>query len=188
MLVANGHVIKYSPNAPRKQLPLLLQYDGRRFQRAPSVPGSYFGDPHEGRGLAVADFDADGDLDVAISDIKEPLALLENQFHARNRCLALNLVGVRSNRDAIGARVELQTSERTRSRQLTGGGSYLSHSSSRLSFTLSEKSERRLLVVHWPSGATQTLDASELDGQVTLVEGDADRESSGRVYVRKEFK
>ncbi|HUY90726.1 MAG TPA: CRTAC1 family protein [Pirellulales bacterium] len=187
MIVANGHVIKYSPNAPRKQLPLLLQYDGRRFQRAPSAPGSYFGDPHEGRGLAVADFDLDGDLDLAVSDLKDSLALLENRFRDDNRCLALTLIGVRSNRDAVGALVELRTSAGTRFRQVTGGGSYLSHSARSLYFALPKDSEAGTLVVHWPSGLTQTLDARSLAGQVTLLEPVSEGEPSPRLSLGRNF-
>lgn len=188
VMVANGHVIKYSPNSPRKQRPLLLQYDGRRFHRAPSAPGSYFGDPHEGRGLAVADFDQDGDQDAAISDLKAPLALIENRFHDRNRYLSLNLIGVRSNRDAVGARVELRAGKETRMRQIVGGGSYLSHNSRAIYFALPERDEQRSLVVHWPSGQVQTLDATSLAGQATLLEPDAEGEPSPRLYVRKEFR
>ena len=187
MLVANGHVIKYSPNAPRKQLPLLLQYDGQRYRRAASAPGSYFGDPHEGRGLAVADFDRDGDLDVAISDLKDSLALLENRFRDRNRTLALTLVGVNSNRDAIGARVELHAGEATSFRQVTGGGSYLSHSARTLYFVLPETPGPKSLVVRWPAGRVQTLDADSLSGEVTLLEPVGESEAPPRLRVRKEL-
>lgn len=186
MAIANGHVIKFPANAPRKQLPLLMQYNGRRYQRAPSAPGSYFGDPHEGRGLAVADFDADGDLDIAISHLNEPIALLENNFHKDNRTLALSLVGIRSNRDAVGARVELRRGNRVWARQITGGGSYLSHSSRCLHFCLLEHAEPESLVVHWPSGHVQILDAMALSGQVTLLEP-AEGDSSPRLFVQRKF-
>ena len=188
LMVANGHVVRFPVNSPRKQLPLLMRYDGRRFQRARSAPGTYFGDPHEGRGLAVADFDADGDLDVAISQQSEPLALLENKFHERNHALELNLIGVRSNRDAVGARVELTSGEQVWRRQIIGGGSYLSHNGRSLFFALPVQQEPRSLVVHWPSGVKQTLDASSLSGQVTLLEPASDDDSAPRLRIGKEFK
>lgn len=188
LAVANGHVQKYPVGAPRRQLPLLLQYDGRRFERMPSAPGGYFGTPHEGRGLAVCDFDADGDLDIAILNLNEPLALLENKFHEHNRFLTLNLIGIQSNRDAVGARVELQTNQGNWSRQITGGGSYLSHSSRALHFPLPKNVEPRSLIVSWPSGKTQTIDASALVGQIALLEPNAEGDSAPRLFVRSEFK
>ena len=186
LAVANGHVLKYPSGAPRKQLPLFLKYDGGRYERTLSSQGSYFGEPHEGRGLAVCDFDADGDLDIAILHLNVPLALLENKFQEHNRWLSLCLIGARSNRDAVGARVELQTNEGTWSRQITGGGSYLSHSSRSLHFPLPQEVEPQSLVVYWPSGQTQEFDASSLSGQVTLLEPKAEGDA-GRLDVRKDF-
>jgi enediyne biosynthesis protein E4 len=185
MAIANGHVIKYPANAPRKQLPLLLQYDGQRFERAPSSPGNYFGDPHEGRGLAVADYDRDGDLDIAISQLEEPLALLENQFHECNRSIGLNLIGLRSNRDAIGARIELRTDGGFYARQVTGGGSYLSHNARRIHFALPGNAKPKSLIVRWPSGKVQSLDAGSLIGEVTLLEPPAEGESKPPIFSER---
>jgi hypothetical protein len=64
----------------------------------------------------------------------------------------------------------------------------LSHNSRCLHFALPEKAEPRSLVVYWPSGLVQKLDASSLAGQVTLVEGDSEDEAAPRFFVRKEFK
>lgn len=170
MVVANGHVIKYPVASPRKQLPLLLLYDGKRFRRREAPPDEYFGQPHEGRGLATADFDRDGDLDIAISHIDEPLALLENRFREQNHWVAVELIGVQSNRDAIGARLELKTADKTYVRQVTGGGSYLSHSSRIAHFALPNAAPPESLTVYWPSGRQQTIAGASLQGFVTLIE------------------
>lgn len=178
MLVANGHVIKYSLAAPRRQLPLLLQFDKNRFRRASFPASSYFSQPHEGRGLAVADFDQDGDLDVAISHLNEPVILLENQFQNEPRSLTLELIGTRSNRDAIGARIELRCDDRGFARQVIGGGSYLSHSCRAVHFALPNLLPLRELIVHWPTGQTQTFDAQDLHGRYVLIEPQSDGDST----------
>jgi hypothetical protein len=172
-VVTNGHVLKYPQSAQRKQLPLLLEYTGRRFERARFQIESYFEQAHEGRGLAVADFDGDGDLDIAISHLNEPLALLRNNSQSPSRWLSLSLVGTRSCRDAVGARVEVRQGDVRLCRQVTGGGSYLSHHCRDLHFVLPPGDDPVVLSIHWPSGQLQTLDVAELDRKITLVEPDA---------------
>jgi hypothetical protein len=185
IVVANGHVIIHTDASPRRQLPLLLAYNGKRFERTLSAPGSYFGDAHEGRGLATADYDADGDVDMAISHLNEPLALLENEFHQQNRWLSLELVGTHSNRDAVGARIELQIGPKRIHRQIIGGGSYLSHSSRAVHFALPQDDGPRTLVVRWPMGNVQTIDARALAGPVTLVEPLQPGEPQPRCFIRE---
>ena len=180
-VVANGHVLRYPHPSTRKQMPLLIANHGRRFDRVAAQPGNYFAQLHEGRGLAAADYDADGDLDLAISHIGQPLAILENRFHDANRWLSLTLVGTRSNRDAIGARLDLVQGEKKLHRQITGGGSYLSHSSRAIHFALPSGAAFGKLVIHWPAGLVQTVEAGELAGSVTLIEPLTEGESSPRV-------
>jgi len=168
--VADGHVIKYPDVSPRKQLPLLLRYDGARFRRAAAVPGSYFAAVHEGRGLAVGDFDGDGDGDLAVSHLNEPLAVLENTFAAVGPSLTVELVGTVGNRDAIGARVSLAAGAEMVTAQVTGGGSYLSHSERRLRLTKPAARGPLTLVVVWPAGGREEVVVDESVAVVRVVE------------------
>ena len=184
IVVANGHVIKFPDASPRMQLPLYLRFNGERFQREQAANGSYFDTVHEGRGAAAGDYDGDGDIDLAVSHLNAPVAVLENKFIAKNHSILVELIGTSSNRDAVGARVDLfQDSGPPMSRQIVGGGSYLSHSDRRLNFTLPDTIEMaddakpfsdlaRLLrlTVQWPSGTNQTLTVPSTNRFIRIVE------------------
>ena len=117
-----------------------------------------------GRGVAVGDYDNDGQADLVFSHNGGPLKLLRNETKTGNHWLRLELVGdgKKSNRNAIGARVEIEVAGRKLTRFVTGGGSYLSASDRRVLVGLGIAAKAERVTVIWPSGQKQ--DFHELDG------------------------
>lgn len=169
IVVANGHVIKYPRAASRRQRALYLENHQGQFHRATFPPESYFDRHHEGRGLAVADLDNDGDLDLAISHLNDPIALLRNECQEES-WLGVQLIGVCSNRGSIGARLTLQTDKGILMRQIKGGGSHLSTSDPSVFWGLAEGAHVENLTIHWPGGKTQVIVSPETRHVLTVVE------------------
>ena len=124
-----------------------------------------------GRGLAVGDFDNAGDPDLLLMNSGAPPVLLRNEGGNRNHWLGVRLVGTRSNRDGVGARVTVTAGGARRSKYLLGGTSYLSASDTRLLFGLGASQKVDELEVKWPSGQTSTLKNLSADRYLTVKEG-----------------
>jgi len=111
----------------------------------------------DGRGIGVADFDNDGRLDLVQTNANQPLLLYHNvSVHAGN-WIELKLTGVKSNRDAIGARVTLQTSSGTQIREVDGGNGYAGQSMRRIHFGLGSATKIDRLEIRWPSGHVESV-------------------------------
>jgi hypothetical protein len=115
----------------------------------------------DGRGIAVADFDRDGRLDLLQTNADQPSLLYRNVSEPIGRWVGLELVGTASNRDAIGARVTLVAGGATQIREVNGGNGYSSQSSLRLHFGLGAAERVEQLVVRWPSGTLEAVSATE---------------------------
>jgi len=159
----NGHVVRNSQvllNAPFEQEGLLMVGDGKgRFREVSEKAGGYFREKHVGRGLAVSDYNNDGLPDLAFSHNAGPLKLLRNATQTNNRWLRLELIGngKTSNRNAIGARVEIETGGRKLVRFIHGGGSYLSASDRRLLVGLGTATKADRVLVVWPDGSREAF-------------------------------
>jgi len=130
---------------------------GGAFRDVSDAMGGYFEEERMGRGAAPADYDNDGDLDVFIVNLNERAVLLRNNGGNRRGFLEVRLVGTASNRDGVGAWVEITAGGRTLKAQRRISGGYLSQRDPRLHFGLgAEKTVQRLVVV-WPSGRRQEL-------------------------------
>jgi hypothetical protein len=165
----SGHVHYYPDSGPMAQLPVLLEnIDGRELVRR--VPtGPFFKEPGVGRGLATADLDHDGDLDMIATRLFQPPVILENQLDGPYHWLLVTLVGVDCCRTPIGATVELNTGSRKLVRQLYGGGSYLSQSRRQLHFGWPDNTAPVNLTVRWPDGSSQHLTV-QADQELVVVQ------------------
>jgi hypothetical protein len=131
--------------------------------------GSALAPMRSARGLALADADDDGDLDLAIVDLDEPPRLIANRSVRLGRWLSVRTVGRVSNRDGIGARVVVRAGGRTWTREVrTTYGLFSSHDP-RLHFGLGAVERVDAVEVLWPSGRRSRVDAPRLD-RVLVVE------------------
>ena len=103
------------------------------------------------------DFDHDGDLDLAFSNVNQPSVLLQNDTQTTGNWLLIELVGTVSNRDAVGATVQLKTNKQSSSRSVIGGGSYLSQGPYYLHFGLAPNETIEQAEIIWPNGQHQTI-------------------------------
>jgi hypothetical protein len=152
--VANGHIYEKPPRETTswEQPDLLLLGDGRG-SFAPAACGPAFAARHVGRGLAAADYDDDGDLDLAVTNNGGPLQLLRNDANVDD-WVGVKLRGRVPNTEAIGAVATLRQAGRVQLRHVHAGDSYLSAGDRRLVFALPGDAEPAELTIRWPSGET----------------------------------
>jgi enediyne biosynthesis protein E4 len=160
LVAVNGHIddtvraIRH--DVAYAQSPQLFLNDGRGNFRdiASSVSGG-FADPKVGRGLAYADFDRDGDVDLLLTTNNGPAYLYRNDVASGMRSVRFALVGTKSNRDAIGATVRVSVGGVTQTRTIHSGSSYLSQSELSPTFGLDHADHVDRVVISWPSGRTE---------------------------------
>jgi hypothetical protein len=131
---------------------------------------------HSSRGCAFGDFDNDGDLDVLVMNMNEPPSLLRNDYingqnRGANNWLKLKLIGVKSNRSAIGARVLLKAGGRAQAQVVASQSSYYSHNDLRLNFGLGSNKKAEHIEIHWPGGRTEIIKDVEANRIVAIKEG-----------------
>jgi enediyne biosynthesis protein E4 len=159
--VTNGHVIDniqlYQPGHTYAQKDQLYENLGGRFRDITAQSGPALQVERVGRGLAVADFDNDGALDVVISSVGRPAVLLKNQAGRRGNWITIRAEGTKSNRFGLGATVQLETSEGVQVGEVNNVASYESGNDIRLHFGLGAAKSIRRIEIAWPSGAKQVL-------------------------------
>ncbi len=141
------------------------------FEMSSSSLGPDFMRPVAGRGLGTADFDNDGDIDIAVNNRGELPELLRNDGGNVNHWLEVLLIGTKSNRDGTGAALRLTSEGFAQVKQAVGGASYMSASDPRLHFGLGKRSKIESLVITWPSGQVDKLTNLPLDSIIAVKEG-----------------
>ncbi len=179
ILAINGHVSDdisvIQPTLRYAQPPLLFRNLGsNKFEDVSSKVGAALQKTIVGRGAAYADFDNDGDLDLAIMENNGPARLLRNDNGNQNDMLRIKTEGTRSNRDGIGAKVTVITAKGVRLfGMVKTGSSYLSQSELPLTFGLGKPEEGKLVKIEvvWPSGQKDTVSGVKPDQFLTIREG-----------------
>lgn len=159
LFVASGHVYPQAESVgepyPQRNQVFVEQGDGKWIELDDLGPGLEV--KKSSRGTAVGDFDNDGWLDIFINEIDDTPSLLHHQGTGSQQTLKLSLVGVDTNRDGVGARVELQAGGRAQHRELRFSDGYLGSNDARLHFGLGDATRADSVRILWPNGASVSL-------------------------------
>ncbi|MCA9104919.1 MAG: CRTAC1 family protein [Planctomycetales bacterium] len=179
LFVANGHVLGPHHN-PERMTPQMLTNDGQmKFQDISGQAGDYFRGQYLARSVASADWDSDGDLDLAVSRIGDPLSLLDNQTDTDRHWIGLELFDP-ARRDLVGGRIEVMVGSERQVVAISTGGSYLAAPDKRLlvglgSFdnAVASGDDEVLIVIHWNDGLVERWPLPNVDRYWRLEPGRA---------------
>lgn len=176
IFVASGHVypqIDQVRGEPGYREPLKLFYNNRdgTFDDITAASGLDKLPLESRRGVAFGDINNDGKMDVLILNVGEPPTLLINRTVSTNHAAMFRLIGTKSNRAAIGARVTVKAGDLTQFDEVRSGVSYLSQNDLRLHFGLGQHTTMDTVQISWPSGHTDDLSNLPADFIYTIVEG-----------------
>src|SRR5256714_10736717 len=176
LLLVNGHpddLIEMRAARVKYREPMLMfENVGGRYKDVSAQSGTIFTKDFSGRGMAVGDFDNDGDLDVLVSNNGEAPVLLRNEGGNRGHWLGLQLVSTKSNPSAVGAIITWQAGGVKRTRLKTGGGSYLASHDPREILGVGAATRIDSVEIRWPSGKVDRLTNLPINTYVKVLEGE----------------
>jgi hypothetical protein len=159
---------------------LFLNEGKGKFRDVAAEVGGGFERPKVGRGLAVGDFDRDGDSDLLLTTNNGGAYLYRNDLGNGNRSIRFRLVGTKSNRDAIGAMVHLFANGQQQTRMVRSGSSYLSQSELPVTFGVGRAEQIGRVVIDWPSGRSEEYKQLGTGRSFQVIEAKGISETSGR--------
>jgi enediyne biosynthesis protein E4 len=176
LFLANGHVypevVQLKTEAGYKQRKVVYRNLGNgRFEDVTERLGPPVTETKAARGAAFGDYDNDGDIDVVLNNVNDTPDLYRLDFKGKNHWLLVKLVGRKSNRSAIGARLRLEAGGAVQWQEVRGGGSYASQNDLRVHFGLGEAARADRLWVRWPNGLEEEWSNLAPDRVLTLEEG-----------------
>jgi hypothetical protein len=179
--VANGNVSSMVDKLPhelkyREPIQLFRNLGNGTFVDVADAAELNDGPLQSRRGTAFGDINNDGNVDVVVYNEDGPPSLFLNETQNANHRVLFRLVGTKSNRAAIGARVTVTAGKLVQIDEVRGGGSYLSSNDQRLHFGLGPEATMKTVKIEWPSGLTETLANVPADNLYTVVEGEGIRQ------------
>ena len=176
LLVANGHVYPEVDDAKlgvsfREPRFLYWNLGNGKFRDISQSSGPGLTEPMPGRGMAVADLWNDGRLSAVVNNLSDQPLLLVNEAKNSNHWLGVRLIGTKSNRDGIGARVVVHGAARDWVDEVRSGSGYDSSSDLRLHFGLGTSTVAKIISVRWPNGESESFSVDGVDRFVELTEG-----------------
>lgn len=172
----NGHVYpevgKLTTEAGYAQRKVLYQnLRNGKFADVSAKVGGAVMENISGRGAAFGDFDNDGDVDIVINAVNAAPELIRNDSNSGNNWLKIKLVGVKTNRGGIGARIKLTTEDGVQIDEVRSSNSYYSHNDSRLNFGLGTSKSAKKIEVIWSNGQVEALNDVAANQLITIREG-----------------
>jgi hypothetical protein len=177
LVVANGHPLDnihlFRDGVTWAERPFVHDNAGGKFLDVSNERGEAMKRQYSARGLAMGDYDNDGDSDFLLVQNGGAPALLRNDGGNQNNWIGLHLVGTKSNRDAVGARVTVASGNQKIIRQVVGGASYCSAHDLRVLVGIGQQKRVDSVEVRWPSGAVERLSDVAINRYTTVKENGA---------------